>query len=448
MIIPILIAIIVGGGLLLFIITRSGNSKSSATKKTKNRTTNKSQATIIKECTKRLTKNPRDISALTALSEIYFSAQRWEDALPLYSTLSAANNPNIDKNKVTLRYGICLLKTEKNDDALKALALAYKLAPNSYEQNFYMGMAFYKTQDFDKAISCFKRALIITPDSTEVNEPLGFSLYKSKRYKESLPFLRNVLNVQPDNKEALFSMATAMCEAGHGDKALKVFMHLRPDPTFGPQSCLEAGKMHMNQRQYDAAIQDFEIGLKIEGAPTDIRVQLRYNLATSYITNNNISKALTQLTQIQAVMPNYKDVNALVTRYSELQQNSNLQIYLMAPTSEYVALCRKVVTTYYKNAFVKIIDVTVAQEHIEISCEVETPKWQDQELFRFYRSQGAVGELYVRDFHTKLRESKCDKGFIITAGSFSAEGKKYAEGRPIDLMEKNKLVSILKKIEM
>lgn len=448
MLIPILIAVIVGGALLLFLLTR-GNSKSSKSNSKKKGKT-KSQSTIEKECTKKLSKNPRDISALKTLSEIYYTNKRWEDALPLYTTMCdlAASRPEIDQNTVGLRQGICLLNTGKKEEALKALALAYKNSPNGFEQNYYMGLALYYIEEYEKAIACLKKANVISPEAHEINEPLGLSLFKAKKYRECLPYLRNVLNEQPENKEVLFDMASAMNEAGMGDKALKVFMHLRPDPTFGPQSCLEAGKMHLAQRQYDTAIQTFEIGLKIQGAPTDVRVQLRYNLAVTYITTNNIAKALSQLTQIQAVMANYKDVDSLVARYSELNQNSNLQTYLLAGTSEFASLCRKFVTTFYKGAFVKIQDVKISQEHVEIICEVDTPKWEDMELFRFYRTQGAIGELYVRDFHTKLRDSKCDRGFIITAGLFSGEGKKYAEGRPIDLIEKNKLVAVLNKIEV
>ena len=82
------------------------------------------------------------------------------------------------------------------------------------------------------------------PENNEVNELLGKSLFKSQKFRDSLPFLKRVLDENPGNKEILFDMAVAMTECGMGDKALKVFMHLRPDPEFGAQSCLEAGKMH------------------------------------------------------------------------------------------------------------------------------------------------------------------------------------------------------------
>ncbi|UKI53529.1 MAG: restriction endonuclease [Treponema sp.] len=85
---------------------------------------------------------------------------------------------------------------------------------------------------------------------------------------------------------------------------------------------------------------------------------------------------------------------------------------------------------------------------MEVLCEVQASKWTDTELFRFYRSTGAIGELYVRDLHSKIRDIKCDKAFCVTAGSFTEEAKKYAEGRPIDLIEKTKLIQVLNKLDV
>ena len=69
----------------------------------------------------------------------------------------------------------------------------------------------------------------------------------------------------------------------------------------------------------------------------------------------------------------------------------------MSGTSDFVVLCRKIVTGFYPDSFVKIEDVNVAAESIEVLCTVESMKWSDTELFRFFRSTGSIGELYVRD---------------------------------------------------
>ena len=78
---------------------------------------------------------------------------------------------------------------------------------------------------------------------------------------------------------------------------------------------------------------------------------------------------------------------------------------------------------------------------------IENSKWQDVIMFRFFRSTGATGELILRDFHAKLKDTKAGKGFCITAGTFTPEAKHFVEARLIDLIEKEKLNVILNKVD-
>ena len=103
---------------------------------------------------------------------------------------------------------------------------------------------------------------------------------------------------------------------------------------------------------------------------------------------------------------------------------------------------------YFKDAFVKIEDVAIAAENVEIICFVSSNKWQSKVMFRFYRSQTIIGDIYIREFHTKIRDTKCDNGYCVTLGTFSDSAHKYTEGRPIDLIEKDELSKILKKISL
>jgi restriction endonuclease Mrr len=68
-------------------------------------------------------------------------------------------------------------------------------------------------------------------------------------------------------------------------------------------------------------------------------------------------------------------------------------------------------------------------------------------MFRFIRSQGTVGELIVRDFHSHLKEVKAGKGICMTPGGFSEEAKRYTEARLIDLIDKIKLNAILNTVD-
>ncbi|MCR4947698.1 MAG: restriction endonuclease [Treponema sp.] len=450
MIVSILIAVIIA--LLLVSIMVAVKSMKRKDEKTdvSQKIQRKGKSAILKEAEKKLAHDPHNVSALEMIGDIYYSEKNWEKVHSVYKTLFdiSAAHPEVDLVKSTLRMGIASYYLEKYEDAASTLMYCIKKAPDNFDVNMFLGKTLVKLNTFDKAIYCFKKAKVIQPENNEINELLGTSLFKYQKYRDCLPFLKRVLDENPSNKEILFDMAVAMTECGMGDKALKVFSHLRPDPNYGAQSCLEAGKMHERVKDFTSAVKDYEIALKLQNVPEQILLQIKYRLANTYIAMNDIAKALSYLRQIQLAKPQYKDVDALVARYSELNQNKNLQTYLLSGTSDFVALCRKFISAYYKDALIKVEDVQVASESVEIICEVETPKWEARQIFRFYRTQNVIGDINVRDFHGKLRDAKCDTGVCITMGSFSESAHKYTEGRPIDLIEKDALTKILKKINM
>jgi restriction endonuclease Mrr len=120
----------------------------------------------------------------------------------------------------------------------------------------------------------------------------------------------------------------------------------------------------------------------------------------------------------------------------------------MGSSADFVALCRRMVMTYFPKAKVKITNISVNKsEWADILAEVDTPKWSDLIMFRFIRTQGSIGELIVRDFHSHLKDVKAGKGVCISVGNFTEEAKRYTEARLIDLIEKERLQAILNTLD-
>ena len=410
----------------------------------------KNKAQIVREANRRLAKNPHDPLGLVPLGEIYFESQLWDKAYNVYSDLVkialAKNDGSIDLFSSLLRQGITALHLEKLPEATQSLMSAIKINSVAFEPNYYLGKTMSLLEQYDKAIPLFKKALLAKPEATDIYIQLGQCFYKAKKYRDSLPCFKRALDEDPGNKEALFHMADAMSYEGHPEKAIKVFMHLRADPTYGPRSCLQAGIFHLKTNEAMSAIQDLEIGLKHENIPPEIKIELEYNLARSYFEANMIPKGLGMLKTIRTKNANYKDVNTLISRYQELSQNSNLQIYISANSGEFATLCRKFISTKYRNSTVRIQSIDVDVLYTDILAEIFSSKWEDVALFRFFRTTGATGEIYVREFHGHMSDVKAASGFCISAGTFTEEARKYIEGRPIDLIEKNDLTKILKQI--
>jgi tetratricopeptide (TPR) repeat protein len=354
----------------------------------------------------------------------------------------------IDSFEVFLRYGLSARKLNLLDQAYKAFGVARTFRQDNYEVNYELGALEFERKNYEKAVQLLQHARTQDPDSPAVLRYLGHSLFRLKKPKEAMNFIRKAIDLAPEDKESLYTLAECYHEANQVDQALRIFNHLRADPVMGPNSCLIAGTIHIDTRQYEAAIQDFEIGLRHLNIKVDILAELRYKLATTYIKLNEIGKAIPHLKQLQAENPSYKDVNVLLSKYIELSANRNLQTFLIGSSADFIALCRKIVMTYFGRAKVKITNITVNKaEWADILAEVDTPKWSDLIMFRFIRTQGSIGELIVRDFGSHLKDVKAGKGICITVGQYTEEAKRYTEARLIDLIEKEKLQQILNTLD-
>ncbi len=442
----ILLAVIVGG--IIVNTTRRGEPAIHGGKRA--RSTSRDKAQILKEANRRLASNPKDAEALTELGDLAWIEQDWERALKLYESLVeiSAGNPDVDEFMANARYGIAALRLGRFDEAYKGLTIARTIRQDEFDVDFNLGYLEFQRRAYEKAANLLRHAAQANPDHAPTQRYLGSSYFRLKMYKDALLSLRRAIDLEPEDKESLYMAAECHYELGNLDQALKIFTHLRADPALGPQAALFAGTVHLNQRLYDRAIEDFDIGLKHPNMRIETMVELKYRLSAACIKTQDVGRAVALLTEIQTAYPNYKDVLALLGKYRELNSNRNLRIFLLGGTSEFVTLCRKIALMFFPKAKVKITDISVqSNDWADILAEVGTTKWSDIILFRFIRSQGMVGELSVRDFHARVKDLKAGKGYCISAGAFSDEAKRFVEARLLDLIEKQKLMKYLDTID-
>ncbi|MDR2552092.1 MAG: tetratricopeptide repeat protein [Treponema sp.] len=442
--ISILTAALVLGLAALFAVSLMGRIKGGSKKRTRSRDV------IIRDANKKLAQNPRDYEALLAIGDIYYQEETWNLACQTYQSLAEllTVHPTMNGFLINQRYGVSAVKMNQPNEAYKALCAAMSIKADDFEVNYSLGTLEFQRKNYEKAIQHFQRARIKDPEHAPTLRGLGHSLFKTKKYKDALSFIRKAIDLAPDDKESLYTLAECYYEANQTEQAQKIFSHLRPDPVMGPNACLFSGTINVNQHQPERAIEDFEIGLRHQNIKPDILIELKYRLAMVYLKQQEIGRAVVLLKDVQSLNPSYKDVNALIGRYQELNANKNLQIYLMAPQADFIALCRKIVMGYYQRAKVKITNISVSKnEWADILAEVDASKWSDVVMFRFNRGQGSVGELIVRDFHSHIKEVNAGKGICVTPGGFSDEAKRYTEARLIDLISKEKLTAILNNVD-
>jgi hypothetical protein len=60
------------------------------------------------------------------------------------------------------------------------------------------------------------------------------------------------------------------------------------------------------------------------------------------------------------------------------------------------------------------------------------------------RWRGIVGEAVIRDFYGVLHHEKADRGAVITTGTFSFQARQWARGKPIELVDGDEFLRLLK----
>jgi len=298
--IPVLAAV-VGLSFILFLavifIGRSGKG---------GRKSSRGRDAIVKSATRLLEQNPKNPNALADLGGVYYSEENWNDAYRTYGTLVELGHLAPSEFEANLRWGMSALRLGMTEDAYRGLSTARSLNQNNFEANSNLGVLEFQRKNYEKAIQYLNQARTLEPEHAPTLRTLGHAFFRIKKTKDAMVFIRKAIDIAPDDKESLFTLAECYQEANQNEQALRIFSHLRGDPVMGASACLACGMMSSDARQYEKAIQDFELGLRHENIKPDVRVDLSYRVAQCYLKVNDIAKALGFLRNIQAENPHTK----------------------------------------------------------------------------------------------------------------------------------------------
>jgi restriction endonuclease Mrr len=85
---------------------------------------------------------------------------------------------------------------------------------------------------------------------------------------------------------------------------------------------------------------------------------------------------------------------------------------------------------------------------VEIFAQAEYRHQNMTILFKFFRGSAKVGQLAIREFYEKTKESKATVGVCLTSTEFTDEAETYVEGRSIELVSGSRFHNLLNKVEI
>lgn len=410
---------------------------------------NKSTA-AIRAAKRILAKDSRNADARYLLGLAYLAENKPELALVEFQTVNQIGHFDGYVKEVPFRKKIAELYAKFNqpEEALKEYLLLMKKEPNNSEHHLKAAKLFEERNRSGKAIALYRKAVELDPQSAEAHMGLGLLYYRAKKTIDARAELEAALKLQPDHPESRYYMGKIQKEFKEFTAALSSFEKASRDERFRVRSLIERGSAYISMNNIDAGIAELERAIKLsndDGANETLHA--RYFLAACYERQRRLDLAVEQWEKIYTKKPTFKDTAEKLGQYHELRTDDRMKDYMTSGDDEYAEICNAIAS----HLGLQVRDVSVHGDGCEVIAVEGQSKWRNArkmpQLLRFLRVTNPIDESSVRNLHEDMKKQNVTRGMLITSSNFSRTAVEFAETRPINLVDRDKLQDMLKQID-
>jgi tetratricopeptide (TPR) repeat protein len=399
-----------------------------------------------------LVKDPRSPEAHYFLGVAYQEDAKAELALMEFKTVNQLGifQGLLDEKEFRSRIADLFNRFGQHEEALKEYILLVKMDPESSENYYQAGVLFEERGKADNALKYYKKTIDLDPQHSNAHLRLGMLFFRANRPLEARTELDTALKLAPDNYNAYFYLGRILKESHDLNGALGAFERAVKDPELKVKALVERGSCFMTQKNYDRATVELERAIKLSSDDADKdTLYARYFLAHCYEKNRLIDKAITEWEKIYSKKPTFKDVAEKLSAYQDLRVDDHIKDYVTSSKPQFLALCQAIVqamslsvqsSTELPNGVVKII--SIENENDEKFRNVKKmPK-----LMLFHRTSTNIDEAPLREVTEEVRKLGASKCYVITNTAFTRSAQAFAETRPFELISKDQLQALLKRV--
>ena len=397
-----------------------------------------------------IAKDPKNYTAHYYLGKAYLKENRQELAVMEYKTVdeNAVFGEGINEVEFRKEYAKMLLDHKQANEALKHFLLLTKQEPNNADNFFQAGCIYEQQNRYDIALGFMQKTAMLDKKHAKAHAEIGMMHYRTKQFNEAKKEIATSLKLNPETYSSYYYLGKIYKDEKDIQGALKAFEKAQRDPDVKEKSIIEHGSCYMMANRFDNAMVDFERAIDLDKNNSNPETLFaRYFLGLCYEKMRKIDKAIEQWEVIYKRNKNFRDVSAKLSEYKDLQANDFLKDYLTSSNEEFSEIC--------KNAAIKGLGLQV------LTCD--SKKWGVQLtgvskgddswmnvrkqvlLIRFYRNPEPVLEQEVHDALDTMKTINSVKTFLFSSSGYNNQAKRFAENRPVELVEKEKLEAVLAK---
>ncbi|MBI9106838.1 MAG: tetratricopeptide repeat protein [Spirochaetales bacterium] len=332
------------------------------------------------------------------------------------------------------------------EEALKEFLLLIRMEPEEAEWYYNSAILFEQRNKTDSAVGHYKKTIELNPRHTDAHFRLGSIFYRSKRAAEAKTELELALRYNSENHKANFYIGKLLKDKKDFAGALNAFEKSQRDPELKVKSLLERGICYINVKNFERAISELERAIANSDNVGQEIIFARYFLAFCYEQRRDIDNAIEQWEEIYSKKPTFKDVGEKLSQYQDLRTDDMMKDYLTAGRDEFLNICKKITASIGMS----IRDMGDIPNGCQIVAVEAESKWRGAKkiplLIWFLRVPDLVSETSPRAMLESMKKNSVGRGMIVTSSNFSKKARDYTESRPINLVGKEKLQAMLKKI--
>lgn len=396
-----------------------------------------------------LSKNSRDYEAHYWLGATYMAAGKQEQA---YIEFKAVNdNAVLDGSipEIELRKNLSnlYLKYGETESAIREYLLLTKLEPNNAEHYYNAGKLYESSGNGSMAVGMYQKTITLDKRHSKAHTALGYIFLKSKRFQDAQKEIDTAIKLEPECWSNYYYQGKLYMETGEYGSALKSFEKSKRAPEFKQKAMIERGTCYIQAQDYENAIQEFISAIQSVKDPNSSEaLYARYYLASCYEKTHNIERAIEQWEKINSKNSRFRDVPSKLQEYKDIQSNDDLKEYLTSSPNGFIEICKRTLAQAYQLVPQKC-DTTPYGCSMICEEEKKDGSWRNARpllfMTEFYRDAEPVKDNAIRKIADLLKEHSYYKAIVFSSSGFTNMALKFAETRPIILIDRDHLQMIL-----